>query len=139
MRPKLLSLLAVPALALTGCAGSEPIVQPTATVTVTAEPSVDSKPSKEAKAKASTAPASPSESIDPGSPVDMAGLGFFRYARVQAPIAGDHDKVDQSAYTKALNGFCSEGEPIDVSDVKQFNEQLEDIAELRFCDAFAEN
>lgn len=139
MRPKLFSLFAVSALALAGCSGAEPTVQPTATVTVTATPSADAEPSKETKAKASAASASPSESLDPGSPVDMAGLSFFRYARVQAPIAGDHDKVDQSAYTEALNDFCLEGEPIDVSEVKQFNEQLEDIAETRFCEAFEGN
>lgn len=41
MRPKLIALLAVSALALVGCSAGEPSVEPTATVTVTATPEAE--------------------------------------------------------------------------------------------------
>lgn len=128
MRPKLLSLLAVPALALVGCTSAEPSSEPTATVTVTATPSPTKAESKTHK----PAPSS-SESYDPGNLQDVAELSFYREARVRAPIAGDHTEIDQEEYAEALENYCLNGKELSVSEVDEFNAQLADNADLKYC------
>jgi len=130
MRPKLIALLAVSAMALVGCASAQPSSEPTETVTVTAEPSPTARASKAAEQKSSI---SESASYDPGNLEDVAAQSFFMIARSLAPMAGDHSKLDRDKYAEALHDYCVEGKDFTISSVKKLNEQLADNATQKFC------
>lgn len=137
MRPKLFSLFAVSALALAGCSGSEPTVQPTATVTVTATPIEPTDEAHEQELLDELSSQKSEEEITKA--IESSETRFYREARARAPIAGDHDEVVEAEYAEALNSYCQDGEAITVSGIQEFNEQLESLATQRYCEAFEYN
>lgn len=130
MRPRIFALLAVSAVALAGCASAEPSAEPTATVTVTATPSPTVSAAKVSKAEATGLT---DEGLTQREMRALAGPVFYRTARVIAPMAGDHSKIDEMKYTDALIGYCLDGKKFNVSKVKELNKQLTTRADEKFC------
>lgn len=86
MRPKLFALLAVSAVALVGCSASEGTPEPTATVTVTAEPSA----SPEETAQAEPTLIVPEETLSP----EDAYLGRARNNNYTLSKMGDKELLE---------------------------------------------
>lgn len=131
MRPKLIALLAVSAVALVGCAAGEPSVEPTATVTVTATPEPVMNP-------ASTGLPPEVEATEaPRSAVEYVEHAFVATTRIQSkslevPLPADQDVID------ALHAFCEDGTPMKLSPTEKLNDNLESIASSNTCDQIDE-
>lgn len=134
MRPELLSLLAVCAVALVGCSAAEPTDAPAETPSASA---VDQTPI--AERSISNAPVGSVNSSD----LDSLGItpeeyGFTVYAFGQS--AGSEDGVPTIAETvEALHAYCDSGEPFDISDERGLNGNLEKVAKEQACPEIADS
>lgn len=133
MRPKLIALIAVPAFALVGCAGSELSAEPTVTVTVTSTP----EPST---ATVATSPAkktqTPVEDLTQAELRELAGPSFYRSVRALAPAYGDPVTLDEDVYTDAFINYCLEGKNFTVFETEEAVDNLTERADKVSCPAF---
>lgn len=118
MRPKLIALIAVSAIALVGCSAGESSVEPTATVTVTATPE----------------PEVVTQEL-PIQPNDAAEEMFADFAETRA-IAHDAKKPNRAKVIDALKKFCEDGKPFKVSTSAALNENLAADAKRFQCQNF---
>ncbi|MGP9031560.1 hypothetical protein ACT17S_00595 [Glutamicibacter mysorens] len=118
MRPKLIALLAVPALALVGCSAPESTPEPTATVTVTATPT--------ASANAPT-----SEGVDPS--LFERSLDF-RWQGAQPYSEEELVEAAQDACEQLRDGALTSAVEINLPELAPENEQaLSAAAQDGFC------
>lgn len=147
MRPKLIALIAVSAVALVGCSTGEPSVAPT--VTVTASPSVVMEPEKTPTQITKVVDPVTGESIlmdangyeimpteDPAlveiDRVESVEQGFADFAETRASVYAV--KIPNRAKViESLHKFCESDESIKVSSTQELNENLEIIAERSTC------
>ncbi|WP_404291537.1 hypothetical protein [Glutamicibacter arilaitensis] len=124
MRPKLIALIAVSALALAGCGASESTqnvaVQPTA---ATAEVAESSSALDESGAEHSQVAI---EAVEE----QFANHVASRSNAYALPVAPKKEKA-----IEALHDYCESDKPMDLSDTKELNETMESAADQRYCDA----
>lgn len=129
MRPKLLSLLAVSAIALVGCSAAE---------------SAPAAPSINSAAATPTASASGNDESDPskhlvGSRPYSADMGlspeeYGFVAHFSSTTAGmDIKKPTEAKVAKALHDYCESGKPFNFSNELDLNKNLAKVADMS-CD-----
>lgn len=121
MRPKIISLLAVSALALVGCSSAGPSTETEATAQA-----AQASPSSTV-----TATPKPSKTANPNAQVEKQ---FAEFAVSRAAAHGVSDVPKAKDTVKALHAFCEDDEKIEVSNAQVLNENLEVIAENTYCD-----
>lgn len=119
MRPKIISLLAVSAVALVGCASAEPATTPDASVSV-----VQESPSAEPTSK-------PKSTVNPNAQIEKQ---FAEFAELRAATHGVSEAPSAKDSTKALHAYCEDGKRIKVSESQVLNKNLEVSAEKAYCD-----
>ena len=121
MRPKLIALIAVSAVALAGCAAGEPSVEPTITV---------AKPEQTQVA------------AEVEQPVDSAKVAeekFADFAIARADVHSAKVAPSPSDSIDALHEYCENGTPIKVSKTEALNENLEIVADRAYCEMVETN
>lgn len=116
MRPKLIALIAVSAVALVGCSAGEPSAEPVATVTVTATP--------EPEVATQETPAEPVEAVEEQ---------FADFAELRAPM-NEAKMPDRDKVIDGLHDFCEDGKTFNVSKTEDLNKNLDAVAEMAYCD-----
>lgn len=119
MRPKLIALLAVPALALVGCGGTEQ----TQTVPVEPSPSTSDTPTKAPVAKKTAAPS-----------FSEVEENFIVFAETRAELLGIKDLPSDKKLVQQFNDFCDSGKRIKISKVADLNKNMEITSESTFCE-----
>lgn len=119
MRPKLISLLVVSAVALVGCSAGEPSVEPTVTVTVTAE-----DPAAELIEDANYE--------DPTKTVEYAEDLFVTTAKIRSKSL-DVSEPPKDKVISSLHKYCEGGAPINLSASDEYNEVMESMADSAAC------
>lgn len=116
MRPKLIALIAVSAVALVGCAAGEPSVEPTATVAQPEQTQV---------------------AAEVEQPVDSAKVAedkFANFAIARADVHSAQVAPSPSDSIEALHEYCEDGNPIKVSKTEALNKNLEIVADKAYCE-----
>lgn len=116
MRPKFLSLLAVPALAMVGCSAAEP-----------------------AKAPKSSPAAVVSESPKPTvkkteNPNERVEQQFVDFAETRADVHGATVNRKPKEIVESLHAYCEDGQSIEISKSKDLNDNMEFIADKQACE-----
>lgn len=124
MRPKLISLLAVSAFALIGCAAAEPAKSPDTATTapVSESPAPDTKQAETATQK---------KTMNPNALVEQQ---FVDFADTRA---GAHDATvnrTPKQIIKSLHAYCDEGKALKVSKSEDLNENMEYVADTAYCE-----
>ncbi|HJX78554.1 hypothetical protein [Glutamicibacter sp.] len=127
MRPKLIALLAVSAVALVGCSAGEPSGEPTATATVTASPEPVSGPTP------TDLPPGVEAHEVPAEKVEFVENQFADFAELRAQVHGA-ETPNPDQVIDALHEFCEAGEPFDVSATQDLNKNLDAIAPDAYCE-----
>lgn len=120
MRPKLIALIAVSAVALVGCASGEPSVAP-ANVEE-ASPSV-------------FIPSTPEPTLAPGpayGSVEQVEEQFADFAELRAEMHAA-TKPDRVEVISDLHKFCDSGASFDVSKTEDLNVNLDVVADSTYC------
>lgn len=117
MRPKFLSLLAVPALALVGCSSAEPAKVPESSPAAVASESPQPKVKK-------------AEAINPNAQTEKQ---FAEFAEMRSPVHGITEDLTQKQTTKALHNYCDKNVDISLSKNQRFNENLQEMADQNYC------
>ena len=119
MRPKLIALLAVSALALVGCGGTDQAqnvpAEPTPTVTTT--------PTEAPVAKKAVAPS-----------FSEVEENFIVFAETRAEHLGIKDLPSDQKLVKQFNDFCDSGKRIKISKIADLNKNMEITSESTFCE-----
>lgn len=119
MRPKLLSLLAVSALALAGCGTVE---------------QTPSHPSKTVVPSSSPSPKTVKASEDASPSFSKAENNFVIFAETRAENLGITDLPSTKKIVQQFNQFCDADKQIKISKIEDLNTNMELAAESTFCD-----
>lgn len=143
MRPKLIALIAVSAVALVGCSAGEPTSLPTISSDPAAEAlknapegSVYDPESQQVMSMeeyvALDAPVSEIEKVDPAT---AAEDGFVSFAETRAMAHAIANPPKADAAIKALHDYCDSGKRIKLSKYQEYNENLEFIIDDELCES----
>lgn len=127
MRPKLIALLAISAVALVGCSAGEPRVEPTATVTVTASAVPVNGPNP------TYLPPGVEAHEVPNNAVEFVEHAFVATTKIQSKSL-DVAEPEEQDVINALHAFCEDGTPMKLSSAEKLNDNLESIASSNTCD-----
>lgn len=119
MRPKLIALLAVSALALAGCGGAEQAQN----VPVEPSPTVAATPTKAPAAKKAATPT-----------FSEVEENFVVFAETRAELLGIKDLPSDQKLVKQFNDFCDSGKRIKISKIADLNKNMEITSESTFCE-----
>lgn len=142
MRPKIIALLAVSAIALVGCSAGDPSNAPGSSPRETAVqvPTPSATPKELSIEELSSL--EPELDPSPSSPADVAEAerkqaekNFVNFADIRSGAHAAKVNKDSKEIVDQLHAFCDSGEPIDVSSTDSLNENLEIVAEDSYCEA----
>lgn len=138
MRPKLIAIVAVSALALVGCSAGEPgagpakpVVQPTKSAPggPPLAPEAGDTPPVPATGKAEEPLTDPDKEVEEQ---------FADFAELRAEMNAAK-KPDRNKVINGLNEFCESGKPFDISETQDLNTNLDFVADSTYCEMLASN
>ncbi len=129
MRPKLITLLAVSALVLSGCASNESAAEPKESLAASASPD----PTQITNPDSPVTTPETKNTDKPSPSEDAVESEFADFAESRAKVHSAKSP-DRELVIQSLHEFCEEGDGFSVSKTRALNDNLENVADRIYCD-----